>query len=119
MEKLSLVCQYNGVNLIFDGNNYYSESGKVFHVKNNIPIFCSKNNYSESFGFQWNIYRKTQLDSFLNFNLSSSRFWAIAKRIQKKDYNFHFFNHYRSFFVFLRCINIFQNQDHDQIFIYD
>ena len=58
------------------GNWYISESGsESFPIINSIPRFCSKSNYSESFGYQWNKFDITQLDSINKINLSENRFY--------------------------------------------
>jgi len=41
-----------------------------------IPRFCPADNYSESFGFQWNQFDRTQLDVYSGVDLSQQRFYA-------------------------------------------
>ena len=41
-----------------------------------IPRFVPADNYSKSFGFQWNRFRRTQLDSFTGQPISRERFFA-------------------------------------------
>lgn len=43
----------------------------------NYPIFVEQS-YTESFGFQWNKYNKTQLDSFNNLNISETRLFKTT-----------------------------------------
>lgn len=50
--------------------------GSIFKFKN-YPIFV-KRSYTESFGFQWNKYNKTQLDSFNNLNISETRLFKTT-----------------------------------------
>ena len=76
MNSVKYVCPYTGEDLLFDGKKFSTKSGNVFFMKNNIPRFCSPNNYTKSFGFQWNKFDRTQLDSFSNCDLSYRRFWA-------------------------------------------
>ena len=45
----------------------------VFPVINNIPRFVSSENYTKSFGFQWSIHTKTQLDSHTGRQISEKR----------------------------------------------
>jgi SAM-dependent methyltransferase len=52
------------------------ESGKIFPIINNIPRFCDKSNYSESFGFQWNRFDKTQIDGQSKSQQSEQRFYS-------------------------------------------
>ena len=47
-----------------------------YQVIRGIPRFCSPDNYSESFGFQWNQFDRTQLDVHSGADLSQQRFYA-------------------------------------------
>ena len=76
MNSVKYVCPYTGEDLLFDGEKFSTKSGNVFFIKNNIPRFCSPDNYTKSFGFQWNKFDRTQLDSFSNSKLSYRRFWS-------------------------------------------
>ena len=51
-------------------------TGKVFSVVRGIPRFCPADNYSESFGFQWNLFDRTQLDVHSGADQSQQRFNA-------------------------------------------
>ena len=58
------------------GNWYISENNSErFPIINSIPRFCDKSNYSESFGYQWNKFDITQLDSKNNTNFTKNRFY--------------------------------------------
>jgi 2-polyprenyl-3-methyl-5-hydroxy-6-metoxy-1,4-benzoquinol methylase len=46
---------------------------KRFKIINDIPRFVSSINYSADFGFQWNTFPKTQLDSYSGLNISEKR----------------------------------------------
>ena len=70
------ICPINFDELILDKDCYRSASNKIYKIKNNIPRFCSEDNYSESFGYQWNKFHNIQLDSFCDIDLSHNRFWA-------------------------------------------
>lgn len=37
--------------------------GDTFEIVNGIPRFCPRENYAESFGYQWQVFSTTQLDS--------------------------------------------------------
>ena len=50
--------------------------GRTFPVVRGIPRFCGMSNYSDSFGLQWNLFEKTQLDNFSNSSLSEHRFYS-------------------------------------------
>lgn len=47
--------------------------GSRFPVVNGIPRLVEMDNYSTSFGFQWNKHRQTQLDSYSGLSLSRDR----------------------------------------------
>lgn len=70
------VCPFTGEELTLHDCKYISASNRVFEIKGGIPRFCSINNYSDNFGLQWNLFDRTQLDSFCEINLSYDRFWA-------------------------------------------
>lgn len=47
-----------------------------YPVKKNIPRFVSNEHDLANFGFQWNLFRKTQLDSHSGLPISKNRFFA-------------------------------------------
>jgi len=47
--------------------------GCRFPVVNQIPRFVSSDNYATGFGLQWNLFRKTQLDSYTGTTVSRER----------------------------------------------
>jgi SAM-dependent methyltransferase len=56
-----------------------SEDGKyAYDVINSIPRFVLKSNYADNFGMQWNMFAKTQLDSFSGIPISEDRFWLAT-----------------------------------------
>ena len=48
-------------------------SNNKYILKDNIPRFVEGKNFAESFGIQWNQFRKVQLDSYTNSNISEER----------------------------------------------
>ena len=50
-----------------------SVSGHSFPIRQNIPRFVHAENYSDDFGAQWNMFPKTQLDSFTGLDITESR----------------------------------------------
>jgi SAM-dependent methyltransferase len=50
-----------------------------FPIKNGIPRFVADERYAGSFGFQWNKFRKTQLDSHTGLALSSDRLYLVTQ----------------------------------------
>lgn len=45
-----------------------------YPVTNGVARFVASDNYATSFGLQWNLFRKTQLDSFSGLTISRDRF---------------------------------------------
>lgn len=52
------------------------KTGRIYPIIDNIPRFCSPENYTDSFGYQWNTFDKTQLDVFSGAKLSEERFYG-------------------------------------------
>lgn len=50
-----------------------SNCGAEYPVINGVPRFVPDENYADSFGFQWNRHRQTQLDSFSGLDISKRR----------------------------------------------
>jgi len=59
--------------LKLEGEELVSATGEHFPILNGIPRFVSSANYAEAFGFQWNVYSQTQLDSYTGTTLSRER----------------------------------------------
>jgi len=51
----------------------------VFPIVRFVPRFVPAENYSSSFGFQWNRFRRTQLDSTTGQPISARRFFAQSQ----------------------------------------
>ncbi len=60
-----------------DGSNQYP-------IRDGIPRFVPESNYVDSFGMQWNKFRKAQLDSHLGHTISADRFWKATGWDPKK-----------------------------------
>lgn len=58
--------------LISDGN------GQRYPIKEFIPRFVPAENYADSFGMQWILFRQTQLDSHSGHPISAERFWRTT-----------------------------------------
>ncbi len=52
--------------------------GYSFPVIKSIPRFVPASNYAENFGLQWNLFRKTQLDSQSGVPISRNRFFQFT-----------------------------------------
>ena len=51
-----------------------SNCATLFPIVSNVPRFVPSENYAGSFGLQWNLFEKTQIDSNLQTNRSEKRF---------------------------------------------
>jgi ubiquinone/menaquinone biosynthesis C-methylase UbiE/uncharacterized protein YbaR (Trm112 family) len=79
-----LICIHCGGELTcFDESDHIADSRLVcnrcehaFPVINGIPRFVKAENYASSFGYQWNRFRKEQIDSFNGTTLSADRLWS-------------------------------------------
>lgn len=62
---------YSGV-LVSEGNSNH------YPIREFIPRFVPADNYADNFGMQWNLFRKTQLDSHSGHPISANRFWLAT-----------------------------------------
>lgn len=78
--SVELVCPEHHAPLSLDGHgaSYRCPEGCEFPVHNGIPRFVAQTNYADSFGLQWNTFRRTQLDSYTHTTLSRDRLARIA-----------------------------------------
>jgi len=72
---ITLHCNQHKIPLFLneDNNQYQCVKGCIYPIIRNIPRFISVDNYSQSFGLQWNRFRKTQLDSSTGLPISRDR----------------------------------------------
>ena len=49
---------------IDEGMLFSADKKNKYPISNFIPRFVPKSNYADNFGMQWNLFSKTQLDSF-------------------------------------------------------
>lgn len=62
-----------GVELVVKAGEMVSTSGNRYPIISGIPRFVAVENYSADFGAQWNMFPKTQLDSFSGVDVSEVR----------------------------------------------
>ncbi len=74
LKPLSLLDAEYGGERVQSGRLVESDSGHEYPIRNFIPRFVPAENYAGSFGFQWNLFKKTQADSFSGKNISAERF---------------------------------------------
>lgn len=63
----------NGGVLVAEIGSMNSECGHSYPIIRGIPRFVGAENYSDDFGAQWNMFPKTQLDSFTGLDITESR----------------------------------------------
>src|SRR5579863_1098892 len=75
--------QNNGT--IAEGRLICTACRGAFPIVRSIPRFVPSEDYAHSFGYQWNYFDKTQLDSHMGNDLSRERFFATTQWPQKMD----------------------------------
>jgi uncharacterized protein YbaR (Trm112 family) len=68
-----------------DGILACASCGREYPVVRSIPRFVPSEDYAHSFGYQWNHFDKTQLDSHMGNDLSRERFFATTQWPQRMD----------------------------------
>ena len=64
---------------IADGSLTCQGCSSAFAIKKGIPRFTASDQYAESFGFQWNKFQRTQLDSYTGLPLSEVRLFDVSQ----------------------------------------
>ena len=64
---------------VADGQLTCIQCNNIYPIINSIPRFVPKENYTSSFGFQWNKYKYTQVDEYSKALYSEERFKAETK----------------------------------------
>jgi SAM-dependent methyltransferase len=75
--SLSLCSKLNS-NSAYEHSLVCKECEKVYEVREGVPRFVDDQNYSRSFGFQWNKHDKTQLDSHTGLAVSRQRLFDVT-----------------------------------------
>ena len=68
----------DGTKEVENGTLSCTACGRRFPIVNKIPRFVPKENYADNFGFQWNEFRTTQLDSHTMVPISRDRFYRYS-----------------------------------------
>jgi SAM-dependent methyltransferase len=74
----------NTSELEFNDDTLIDKFGNIYPIVNNIPRFVLDENYSKSFGFQWNIFNKTQLDIKGHISISENRFYNNTRWLKEE-----------------------------------
>ena len=61
---------------ILEGQLVCESCSSTYPITNGIPRFVPVDNYASSFGYQWNEFRKEQIDTFNGTTLSADRLWS-------------------------------------------
>jgi 2-polyprenyl-3-methyl-5-hydroxy-6-metoxy-1,4-benzoquinol methylase len=70
---VNLICPKTRSKLKRSGDVFVSPEGQEYPIINGVPRFVEEDNYSNSFGEQWNTYLTTQLDSYNGKKISEDR----------------------------------------------
>lgn len=70
---------------VAEGQLTCSSCGRVFPIVRSMPRFVPSEDYAHSWGYQWNLFDKTQLDSYAGNNLSHERFYATTQWPSKME----------------------------------
>lgn len=74
--ELALIVTNTSDDEIIAGELQCSVCKKSYPIIDAIPRFVEPDNYASSFGYQWNLFRKEQIDSHNGTTLSAERFWS-------------------------------------------
>lgn len=72
-EPLALTDMEDSVK-IDEGTLVCGSCARTYPITNGIPRFVPEENYADNFGVQWNMFRRTQLDSHSGQSISANRF---------------------------------------------
>ena len=74
LEIRTVDCEENGE--IKEGALVEPSTQKIICIRNFIPRFVENEAYTTSFGLEWNLFRRTQIDRFNGTTISAKRFYA-------------------------------------------
>ena len=70
---------------IAEGELRCTSCSRVYPIVHSVPRFVPSEDYAASWGYQWNLFDKTQLDSYAGNNLSHERYYATTQWPSKLD----------------------------------
>ncbi|MFT3909274.1 MAG: class I SAM-dependent methyltransferase [Ferruginibacter sp.] len=76
MAEILLVNPFNHKPLLATEDGLRDTDGNTFPFINGVCSFVQDDNYTENFGYQWNMFTTTQIDKSANTQLSQRRFFA-------------------------------------------
>ena len=74
--NIKLVNPANAYALTLSEEGLIQSGNIVFPLINGAYRIVNNTNYTDNFGFQWNLFDKTQIDKNAKFDLSRRRFFA-------------------------------------------
>lgn len=77
-QKLALADPVSSGGEINSGTLVTEDGKHRYPIENSIPRFVPAQNYADNFGFQWNTFGPTQLDSYSGVSISSDRFYGFS-----------------------------------------
>jgi SAM-dependent methyltransferase len=76
---VQLINPFSHLPLHKNGDSFFDTKGESFPIINNVARFVPNDNYTASFGFQWNKFQKTQIDREKDaLNLSKERLLTVT-----------------------------------------
>ncbi len=76
MNSIHLINPFNNRKLTMTDDGLYDDTGRIFPCRNGAYRIAGDDNYTGSFGFQWNRFAGTQVDKTSKLNMSRQRFFA-------------------------------------------
>lgn len=76
--QIQYINPFNKKKLFVSKDGLKDEDGTLFPFVKGAYRFVSMDNYTESFGFQWNSFQKTQIDKESEISISKERFFAVT-----------------------------------------
>jgi len=64
---------------LLEKDGVLTDGTNEFVMKNGAWIFSPDEGYTSNFGYQWNIFKRTQIDKFSGYNFSEARFFAVTE----------------------------------------
>lgn len=56
-----------------------SDNKIIFPLRNGVNLIAAEDNYTSNFGFEWNLFDRTQIDKFSGIEISMKRFFAETR----------------------------------------
>lgn len=79
-QKIKIIHPITGEKLFTTPNGLVNcKHQLVFELKDGAYRIEKGNNYTDNFGFEWNLFQQTQLDSYSGTNISKKRFFASTQ----------------------------------------